>query len=194
MKIKLVFLAFSILFISGCCDGVDDVTILEETKVWIPYSNGQQLSYINDKQETVTLKAEVEQADFEQNGSKSSCGYKIERKILRLIKSPSGDLVTQFAFQSRNIYIGKKEIGSESEAIFDVTDYNRRISGNNEFRYEFLPEVTLNGKKYENVIHYSPGPGSIPDIENYFTEYYFVKNIGLVAFKLPNNPSIYFLN
>lgn len=195
MKIKVAFLAFAIPFLSGCCDGVDDVTILEETRGWVPYSNGQQQTFTNDKQETITLKAEVQQADFEQSNSKSTCDYKVERQILKLTKLPTEVLVTQFAIQSRNIYIGKKEIGSESEAIFDVTDYNNsRIIGMNELRYEFLPEITLNGQKYTNVIHYFPGPGQIADAENYFKEYYFVKDRGLVAFKIPDNPSFFYLN
>jgi hypothetical protein len=194
MKIKLTFLALATLFLSDCCDGVDDITILEETKAWIPYSNGQQQTFTSDKQETITLKAEVLQADFEGNRGKSGCDYKIERKILKLTNSSSGVLVMQFAFQSRNIYIGKKQIGSESEAIFDVTDYNSQITGKNNFRYEFLPEVMLNGQKYTNVIHYFPGAIQIPDTENYFKEYYFVNDRGLVAFKLSDNPDFFYIN
>src|SRR5687767_581952 len=116
MKFNLAFLAFAISFLTGCCDGVNDVTLLDETKSWNSYTTGQQKVYKNDKQDSITLVAEIQNADLEGNNGKSSCSYKIERQILKLTNTSANSLTVQLAFQGRNIYIGKSEAGPDSEA------------------------------------------------------------------------------
>jgi hypothetical protein len=192
MKVNLTLLAFLIVFLSGCCPDSDDVPVATETKGWIPYQDGQWVHYRNDNQEAFSLRTALKNDSYDQASGKRFCQYEVERRILKLTDPATGAETVQISLQSKDIYIGKEVASPNTEAVFNLENNYQTIHGTNAARYEFISQDTLNGTTYQNIIHYSQG-GS-PDPLNVYQEYYFVKDHGLIAIKLKDNPAFFYVH
>ena len=170
---------FMSLLLWGCCQESDQL-LDPNIRKWAPYENKEELTFINENQDTVVFK--VSQYTFMLTGYDKVCGnYNIETLQTKLINQ------TDTAFQLRVELSQQVLVTLESfyqqpptknvSALFNSIS-EQYIS--NDWRDQYIKEINLNGKMYGNVLHIYGN--AIPNPVS-FTEIYYAPDVGLVAFR-----------
>jgi hypothetical protein len=180
MPTRLLYCLMLILTATGCCRN-QDLPLNPTLTSWIPYASGQEITFVNEGGHKLVFHAGL--SHFNQEGSDKVCGsYDIETRQVNLTSRDEPGFKVQVTI-SHEILVGIKVLRTDPAALGLDILYNT-ISGDyisNPYRDRFLPEATLNGKTYPQVLSAFGTPAAGPLS---FDEIYYGREAGLIGFKL----------
>ncbi|QMU28537.1 hypothetical protein [Adhaeribacter radiodurans] len=174
------FLSLLVMLLSACCSN-NDLNLNETIKAWAPYQLNQEVTFKNENQDSITFK--VRKLNRREVGHDKVCGdYQIESAESILINQADtafqlNIILTQEVLVKINSYY-KQPPAKNVDAMFNSVS---KLYITNDWRDQYLIEITLNGITYKNVLHIYgnnvPNPIS-------FSEIYYSREVGLVAFNI----------
>lgn len=183
-------LLFLLLLGASACCREKDLRLSPSLPAWLPYSDGQQLTFTGPGGKKLTFVAAL--SSFNQQGSDKACGtYAIETRQVQLRAVQDPGFVVQVTL-SHEVLVGIKVFRSQPPGgNLDIL-YNS-VSGHlvsDPWRDKLLEEVRLNGNTYTQVLDVFGFPNA-GDLS--FSEAYYAREAGLISFSLFNGEQ-YFLD
>ncbi len=173
-------LSLLILLISGCCSN-NDLKLNSLMPGWAPYQADQIITFQNQNQDSIIFK--VSKLYRQETAQDKVCGdYQIETEETILTnQSDTGFqfhvVLTQEVLVKLNSYY-QQPPAKNVEAMFNSVS---ELYITNDWRDQYLKEITLNGKIYKNVLHIYGN--NVPNAIS-FIEIYYSRDVGLVAFNI----------
>lgn len=167
------FLLFS------CCNDAD-LKLKSPIKAWIPYRAVQEIKFKSPAGDTITFKATTQ--ELNEKGNDKACGTYDIQTIQTALTSSSDPSVRTIISISHEVVVGIKVINQVTKDTNLDIKFNT-VSGlfiSDDFRDKYLPELQLDGKTYQEVLHVygNQVPGNLD-----FADILYAKNIGLIGFK-----------
>ncbi|MGV3639680.1 MAG: hypothetical protein ACO1NZ_04115 [Adhaeribacter sp.] len=187
--ITRILLFLLLLGASACCRE-KDLHLAPSLSAWLPYSEGQQLTFTGPDGKKLAFEASL--TYFNQQGSDKACGtYAIETRQVQLTSVQDPDFVVQVTL-SHEVLVGiqvfrRQPPGGALDILYNTVS-EHLVS--DPWRDRLLQEVSLNGKTYTKVL-YAFGVSGAGDLS--FAEAYYGRDAGLVSFRLFNGEQ-YFLD
>ncbi|PSR52878.1 hypothetical protein AHMF7605_04730 [Adhaeribacter arboris] len=167
-----------IFVLSSCCSN-ESLKLDAQISSWAPYQANQQIRFQNENQDSLSFR--IRKIHRQETGQDKVCGdYQIE--TVETILTNQADtsfqfnvVLTQGVLVKLNSYY-RQPPAKNVEALFNSVS---ELYITNDWRDQYLKEITLNGKVYKNVLHIYGN--NVPNQVS-FIEIYYSQNMGLVAF------------
>ena len=167
------FLLFS------CCDDAD-LKLKSPIRDWLPYSAQQEIKFISQAGDTITFIANTQ--ELNEKGNDKACGTYNIQTIQTTLTSPSEATVKTIISISHEVVVEIKVFNPANQTTNLNIKFNTvsELFISEDFRDKYFPELELNGKTYQQVLH---GYGNRFTGNLYFADILYAKNIGLIGFK-----------
>lgn len=188
MLTRIFYFLVLLLTFSACCRE-KDLHLAPSLSAWLPYTEGQQISFAGPDGKKLVFEAFL--SHFNQEGNDKACGaYAIETRQVQLKSLHDPAFLVQVRL-SHEVLVGLQVLRSEPAGRSLDILFNT-VSGHlvsDPWRDKYLEQVQLNGQDYQQVlqVYGMPGAGDLS-----FAEAYYGRDKGLIGFRLFNGEQ-YFL-
>ncbi len=175
------------LLLIACCPTVDQ-KLTVHVATWVPYKSNQILLFQNETRDTITFKVSSQER-LETGHDKVCSNYTIQTAEVMLTNRADPAFffkitLTQAVLVKFDSYYAQPPSKNLS-AMFNAVS-EQFVS--DDWRDKYLSAIALNGKDYKNVLHLY---ANSPLAQTSFTELYYSKDLGLLAFSNQNGAWFY---